>query len=138
MRWADIPFDAPRRTLRQFAAVWIVFFGGLALYWAWWRGHPTAGWVLGALAVTVGPVGLVKPELLRPVFVGWLVLVFPIGWLISHVLLGVLYYGMFTPLALVFRLMGRDPLVRRERPNTESYWVPKPAVADVRRYYRQY
>jgi hypothetical protein len=52
--------------------------------------------------------------------------------------LGLLYYGIFTPLALVFRLKGRDPLMRFRRPETQSYWIPKPAITDLRRYYRQF
>src|SRR5262245_59316011 len=100
MRWADIPFDASHRTLRQFAALCIVFFGALACYWGLWRHSPTAGLVLGVLAVAVGGLGLVKPEAVRPVFAAWLVVAFPIGWTVSHLLLAVLYYGLFTPLAL--------------------------------------
>src|SRR5262245_11252497 len=138
MRWADIPFDASHRTLRQFAGLWIVFFGALACYWGLGRDSPTAGVVLGVLALTVGVLGLVRPEAVRPVFAAWLVLAFPVGWAVSHLLLAVLYYGLFTPLALAFRLAGRDLLMRHRRPETESYWLPKPAVADLRRYYRQF
>ena len=32
MQWSDIQFDPPRKTLRQFAGLWLVFFGGLALW----------------------------------------------------------------------------------------------------------
>lgn len=138
MRWADIPFDAPRKTVRQFAGLWLVALGALACYWGWWREHTTVGWVLLVLAVTVGPLGLVAPHLIRPVWMASLVVTFPIGWLLSRVLLGVLYYGLFTPFALVFRLIGRDPLARHNRPASETYWVPKPAIVDLRRYYRQF
>src|SRR5687768_8935989 len=105
MRWSDIPFDPSPRMLRQFAGLWIVFFGGLACWHGFVRGNTTVALVLGALAVTLGPLGLVLPRALRPVFVGWMILVLPIGWVVSHVLLAVLFYGLFTPLALVFRLI---------------------------------
>ncbi len=134
MRWSDIPFDASRKTLRQFAGLWIVFFGALAA-WQAWRGNSTWGVVW---ALVVGPLGLAKPDVIRPIFVGWMVVAFPIGWTISRLILGLLYYVVFTPLALAFRLTGRDILVRRERPVGDTYWIPKPAVADVRRYYRQF
>ncbi len=138
MQWSDIPFDATKKTLRQFAGLWIVFFGGLALYWGPYKGYPTAGWILGAVALTMGPLGLVMPSLIRPIFVGWMVLAFPIGWLISRIVLGILYYGVFTPLSLIFRLQGRDALARRKRPEAASYWIAKPVITDVRRYYRQF
>lgn len=138
MRWADIPFDASQRTLRQFAGLWLGALCALACYWGWWRGYPTTGWILAALAVTIGPLGLLAPHLIRPVWAASLIVTFPIGWLLSRVLLGVLYYGLFTPFALVFRLIGRDSLARHRRPTGETYWIPKPAITDLRRYYRQF
>ena len=74
---------------------------------------------------------------MRPVFVGWMMLAFPLSWLVSHIALAIVFYGFFTPLALVFRLSGRDPLALKRR-NTESYWQPRPQATDVRRYFRQF
>lgn len=138
MRWADIPFDATTRTLRQFAGIWLVFLGGLAVYWGWYRGYTMAGWILAALAGTIGPLGLLAPQLIRPIWMASLIVTFPIGWVVSRVLIGILFYGVFTPFALVFRLIGRDALQRHSKPGGDTYWVPKPAVADVGRYYRQF
>ena len=39
MHWSDIQFDPPRKTLRQFAGLWLVFFGGMALWQGLVRGH---------------------------------------------------------------------------------------------------
>jgi len=129
MRFSDLPLNPSARTLRQFAGLWILFFGGLACW------HTSIVWALVAL---LGMPGLVWPAVLRPIFVGWMVLVFPIGWVMSRVLLGVLFYGLFTPLAIAFRLGGRDTLRRRARPEGDSYWVPKPSVSEVSRYFRQF
>jgi hypothetical protein len=63
---------------------------------------------------------------------------FPIGWTVSRVLLAVLFYGLFTPLAVLFRLMRRDLLVLRRPEEQESYWVHKPVVTDMRRYTRAF
>jgi hypothetical protein len=138
MRWADIPFDASQRTLRQFAGLWLIFLCGLAFYWGYWREFTLVGWILAIVGVTFGTLGLLSPQAMRPIWVGALVVTFPIGWTVTHILLAVLYYGMFTPLALVFRLIGRDLLARHHAPETDTYWTPKPAVTDVRRYYRQF
>ena len=88
-------------------------------------------------ALIVGSLGIVHPALLRPVFVASLIVTFPLGWLISHVLLFVIFFGIFTPLAIVFRLLGRDALALRFRPQYKSYWTDKPASGDVRSYFRQ-
>ncbi len=65
-------------------------------------------------------------------------LAFPIGWVISHVILALVFYGLFTPLALVFRLIGRDALVLRRSPSARGYWQPRPQVTDPRRYLKQF
>jgi hypothetical protein len=138
MRWSDIPFSPPPRTLRQFAALWLAFFGGMAAWQGIMRGRVGIAAGLAALALVVGGLGLARPALVRPIFVGWMVLAFPIGWTVSLVLLGLVYYGLFTPIALAFRLTGRDALRLRPRPGDATYWTPRPAVADIRRYFRQF
>ncbi len=138
MRWSDIPFDPPRKTLRQFAGLWLAFFGGMALWQGLVKGHAGPGLSLAALALTVGLAGLARPEWMRFVYVGWMVLAFPIGWTASQVMLAIMFFGLFTPIGLVFRLIGRDALQRDRQPGRESYWEPKQAPADLRRYFKQF
>ena len=138
MRWSDIPFNPERKTLRQFAGLWLLFFGGLAVLQGLVRGNMTLAAVFAALALTIGPLGLIWPLLLRPIFVGWMILAFPIGWTVSQLILGVMFYGLFTPIGLFFRLIGRDALNRKRRPELETYWEPKPGTIDPRRYLKQY
>jgi hypothetical protein len=138
MQWSDIPFDPPRKTLRQFAGLWLASFGGIAVWQALVKGHVALGLSLAALALTIGLLGLTRPERVRLIFVGWMVLAFPIGWTVSQVMLALMFYGLFAPIGLVFRLIGRDPL-RRARPSgRESYWDPKPAPTDLGRYFKQF
>ncbi|HUY36637.1 MAG TPA: SxtJ family membrane protein [Pirellulales bacterium] len=137
MQWSDISFSPRPRALRQFAVSWIVFFTVLAAWHGAWRGRTELGLTLLALALAIGPLGLIRPRAIRPIYVGWMVLAFPIGWLVSSILLAIVYYGIFTPIALVFRLLGRDALGRRTR-KTDTYWQPKRPVTDVRGYFRQF
>jgi Saxitoxin biosynthesis operon protein SxtJ len=138
MNWSDLPRDPSPRLLRQFAALCLVFFGGAAVWQGAVRGRVELAAVLAALAVTIGPLGLVKPRAVRPIFVGWVVLVFPLNWLVSHLFLGLIYYGLFTPTGLLFRLMGRDVLLRQRPSDRPTYWSPKPQPDDVRRYFSQF
>ena len=87
MQWSDLPLNPDRKTLRQFAGIWLVFFGGLAILEAFGRGRTNLGISIGALALVVGVAGLVRPEWVRLIFVGWMVLAFPIGWTISQLML---------------------------------------------------
>jgi hypothetical protein len=138
MHWSDIDFRPSSKKLRQFAGLWLMFFGGFACQQAFLRGNATAAIVLGVLAVVVGGLGLALPAAVRPIYVAWMVLAFPIGWVVSRVILAVMFYGIFTPFALVFRLAGRDALGLARRAAVDTYWTPKPMPADVRRYFRQF
>lgn len=138
MTWADIQRNPSIKTLRQFAGVWLVFFLALAAYQGWYRNKPGWGLGLAVLAVVVGGPGLLFPKILRPIYVGWMMLVFPIGWTVSQIMLLLMFYGIITPIAFVLRLKGRDPLARKRAPDRPSFWIPKETPADLRRYFRQY
>ena len=62
----------------------------------------------------------------------------PLGLTVSFTLMAVFYYLLLTPLALVFRLMGRDPLNRRFDPHASSYWQPHQQTVDKNRYFQQF
>ena len=138
MKWSDIPRNPSRKMLRQFAGAWLVFF----LCWAAWmgfkKGNAGPGSALAVVAVVVGVAGLIKPSLLRWIFVAWMVLAFPIGWLISLVMLLILFYGVFTPVALLLRWRGRDALRLKQPASGTSFWLDKHTPLDVRSYFRQY
>ena len=131
-------FEPTERMLRQFAGIWVVFFGSIAAWQELHHHRHVLAIVLAVLAVTVGPLGLAWPRILRPVFIAWMALVYPIGWTVSRIVLGVIFYGMFTPLAWVFRLVGRDVLVLKSQPTAATYWRPKPSAADESQYLRQF
>ena len=102
------------------------------------KAHTVLGLSLAALALTVSAVGLTRPEWVRFIYVGWMVLAFPIGWTVSQVMLALMFFGLFAPFGLVFRLIGRDPLQRTRPSGRESYWEPKPTPTDLKRYFKQF
>src|SRR5262249_15578768 len=129
MTWSDISWNPPARTLRQFAVLWLAFFGGLAVWHAVVHGRQGLGWGLGGVAVVVAAPGLFWPRVLKPLFIGCSVATFPIGWLVSRLVLAGMFFGVLTPVALLFRWAGRDVLRVRRAENTETYWLPKPQAA---------
>ena len=138
MRWSDLPLKPSPRTLRQFAGLWILFFGGLAAWHGLVRGHERTAIVLALLAVTIGPAGLLAPALIRPIFVAWLVIGFPIGWTLSRVLLLVMFFGVMLPVAWLFKLRGRDNLRLARPAGQSSRWASKPMPGEAASYFRQY
>jgi hypothetical protein len=126
------------KTLEQFSQ-WAMFFLGMVLCpLEVYRGHARAALALWAAAVVIRLVGLGRPGWLRPIFVGLTLLSWPIGVVVSYSTLAVIYYLIFTPVALVFRLIGRDALQRRFEPESKSYWETYQPNRGLARYLRQF
>ena len=110
MLWSDIDFYPPDRKLRTFAGLF--FTAATAL--AGWQGWNHERWLIGSLLFVAGGfvamAGLAKPSAVRPVYATLMATSFPMGWVTSHLLLAIVYFGLFTPLAILFRLIGRDAL----------------------------
>lgn len=125
------------RTLRQFAALCLVLFGAAA-GWHLSRGHAGRALLFGGIALGVGPLGLLAPNAIRFLYSTLLVITRPIGAVVTRLVLGALFYGLFTPVAQLFRFLGRDPLGRRPDASRATYWKSRPDTTDVRRYLRQF
>jgi hypothetical protein len=124
------------RILRQFAGMWVVLFSALA-YWKGILADDSFWTIRLGLGIVPGLLGLAFPAFIRPLFVFLMAITFPIGLVVSNVILGLMYYGIITPVGLFFRLIGRDALARKFPTNADTYWCPKPQPADLRSYFRQ-
>jgi hypothetical protein len=138
MKLTEIDLRPTNRVLRQFAAAWLIVLGVLGANQWLLRGNPRGGFALVAVAVVVGAIGLLRPQTIRWIFVACTIAAFPLGWVVSQVMLLVLFVMVVTPVAVLFKITGRDRLWRRRTPERPTYWKPKTAIHDVRRYLRQY
>ena len=137
MQWSEVTKAPPPKMLRQFAGLSLVVFGGLAA-WRLWHGQTgVVTNVLAIFAVLVGVTGLIAPALVRPIYTGWMIVAFPIGWTVSKIALGLMFFLVFLPVALVFRITGRDAL-RLKRTSGGSYWLAKPASRSGEEYLRRF
>ena len=94
----------------------------------WWALVP------GALLVFVA---LIAPGFLGPVQRVWMRAADALGWVNTRILLGVVFYGLITPMGCVMRLLGNDPLQRRYEPGIDSYRVvkrPRPGAHMTRQF----
>lgn len=71
-------------------------------------------------------------------FVALSVVAVPIGFVVSHVLIALIYYLVFTPIGLFFRLLGRDPLHRRPDRDAPSYWHERGPMRPKSSYFKLY
>jgi hypothetical protein len=72
-----------------------------------------------AIAITIG-----YPRILRPLNEGWQRLGKLLGMVVSPIVLGVIFFGLLTPLAAILRMCGRDELHLQRRP-VSSYWIDR-------------
>lgn len=125
------------KDLRVFATLWLIFLGGLG-FMAQRGDHPNLALVLWSLAALGGVVGWVVPRSIRLLYLGAVYLTFPIGFVVSHLILAIVYFLVLTPIGLLMRALGRDPLERRFEPNRATYWKPKTESRPPASYLKQH
>lgn len=81
---------------------------------------------------------LIAPKLLRPLNNGWYELGLFLGRFVSPIVLGILFFIVITPVAIVTRLARRDTL-RLRKQSTDSYWIDrKPPGPDPESFKQQF
>ena len=131
------------RIIGQFA--WFAVVGLPLIAWFVLRlfGAFSFGHIAFLVAAGVGVLQLVLflagvKAVSRALFVGLSVAFVPIGFVISHVLMMLIYYLVLTPIALVFRLIGRDVIGKRIERDKATYWHERPGVRPPASYFKLY
>jgi len=124
--------DTELRTFAFTLSCALGFLGGLVL----WRKGET-GFILWVIGMVILSMGLLKPRLLGPIHRGWMGMSFLMGFFMTHLILALMYYLVFTPVALVMRALGKDPLRRRHDHNVTSYWIRRPRTEFPRESYER-
>jgi hypothetical protein len=139
MALIELNLNPTRSQLRQFAGIWFPAFWAVVGGMLWYRTGvlPTVVIVLWVVAAVISLAGIINPRWIRPVFITWMRLAYPIGWTVSHLMLAIIYYLAITPIGVLMRLMGRDPMQRRLDRQAPTYWVPHNPGGDMARYFRQ-
>jgi Saxitoxin biosynthesis operon protein SxtJ len=125
-----------RRQLRDFGLLVGGIFGVIGLWPLLWRQQSPRLWAL-ALAVALVLPALVAPPILAPAYRAWMKLAEVLAWVNTRIVLGVVFYGVVTPIGLVMRLTGRDPMRRQFDQAGETYRVrctPRPASHLLRQF----
>lgn len=139
MALMEINCDPTPRQVRQFALLWLPGFCFLLAALCVWRwDSPTAAWLFIASGVASIVAGRLQPGLMRVVFLAWMWAAFPIGWVVSHVLMAAIFFLVITPIGLTMRLLGRDPLSRGFDRTATTYWTPRRQDVDEASYFRQF
>ncbi|MCC7390260.1 MAG: hypothetical protein IT431_16010 [Phycisphaerales bacterium] len=114
---------------------------GLFALWAIGRGAAALPdtVLVGCAGVGLAGAGLTLAS--RPrgaaLYRAWMLGAMPIGWVLSHAMMLAVFYGVVTPVGLLVRAAGRDPMTRRFDRSAGSYWVKHEPGADPGRYFKQ-
>ena len=121
---------APEGSDRGFGIVFAVVFAIVGC-WPLIHDTPPRWWAL-AVAATFALVAFIRPQLLHPLNRVWLAFGRLLHRIVSPVVMGAIYFLCVTPTGLIMRLLGKDVLGRKRRPDQSSYWIvrdqPPPAA----------
>jgi hypothetical protein len=125
-----------RRQLAVFGLAWLVFLGlwGWAL---WSRGRHAAAEVLWIAGAVVPLAEHVRSGVLRVVYLALSYVTYPIGYVVSYVVLAAVYFLALAPIGLTMRLFRHDPLSRRPDPKAKSYWSAREPAKSAEHYFNQ-
>jgi hypothetical protein len=88
-----------------------------------WRGRETIAYVTGTLSVLLMVGGIVVPTKLGPIERAWMAMAHRISKVTTPLIMGIVYFLVLTPIGLVMRALGRNPLVHPRRKT--SFWVDR-------------
>lgn len=124
--------------LRQFGAILALVAIGSGITQFLRHGRPVLGGTLLGIGLVAALLSLWRPTALRIVFTTAMVCAFPIGFVVSQILLALMFWLVFLPIGICLKLAGRDPLALKRPTTNRSFWEPKTTPTDLRRYLRQY
>ena len=129
--------QATPKNLKSFGLI----LGGILLAIAatgWWKGRTSYPyWLLAGLPIFF--VGAFCPIILRPLYKAWMSVAMLIGWVLTRVILTVLFYAIMTPLGIINRLAGKNILA--DKPNNQSattYWIKRTTQNAKEQYENQF
>jgi hypothetical protein len=138
MSLVEINWNPEKKELRKFGLIAIVVLGaagiilrfgfGVADIWAL---------MLAGTGLCICLITLVSAKAARIIYLGLTFAALPIGFVMSILLMGAFYFLVLTPVGLVFKLLGRDPLERKFMPDTPTYWTPHQKTRDPEQYFHQ-
>ncbi len=115
--------ELDKKGLREFSlafgVVFVIIFG-LFFPWLLERDWPVWPWVIAA---PLWALALVRPLWLRPVYRVWMRFGLLASRVMTPLVLGIVFFVMISPMALVMRLIGKDPMRRALDPKQTSYRV---------------
>jgi hypothetical protein len=112
------------KELRSFGLLVGAVFGVIGIWPLLLRGEELRLWAIG-VGGTLMLLGGVLPGVLAPVHKIWMQVGHLLGWINTRILLSLVFYGLVTPMGILFRIMGKDVMLRAFAQDSPTYRVLK-------------
>jgi hypothetical protein len=124
---------ATDKDVRKFGIMFSIIFLLLIAY-SLYKGSELWKWFAGGSAFFLF-TGLFLRKILRPIYIGWMKFALVLAWVNTRIILGLAYFGVFSPASLIMKLFRKDTMAMRIDKNARTYWVKRePAPIDQKRY----
>ena len=139
MSMIEINWNPKKKELRDFGLIAIIATILLSLL-LYFLKHLAIQWILIILGTGffIFLSSLISTKLTRIIYLGLTLLTFPIGYVVSFVVMTIFYFLIITPVGLVFKLAGKDPLHRNFDHDAKSYWQKRQSPDKIDRYFHQF
>jgi len=137
MALIEINLNPSHKDLKYFGFIMLVLFALLGGAVQWSSGSFIVSATLWGIGAGFFAIYYLVRSLRLPLYRGWIKLIYPIGWTLSHLLFGVIYFLIMTPVGLLTRLFGHDAM-RRAVDKRGSYWLTRKSETDMARYFKQF
>ncbi len=119
-------YQADRKELKRFGLLVGGILSAIGLWLITAEGIGRQVWLV-VLGVSLVLLGLLLPGALGPVYRVWMRVGHVLGWINTRIILGVIFYGLITPMGLIMRMLGKDSMRRVLIREAHSYRVARTA-----------
>lgn len=128
--------SANKRELKNFALTIGLVLSILSIFF-WYKGNATYYWYL-LTGIVLVLIGFIVPFLLKPFYYPWMSFAIILGFVMTRLILTVFYFLVITPVGLLMRSFGKDPLNRKIDKNSKTYWLKKEYLIKDRSRFEKY
>ena len=91
---------------------------------------------LAIVALVLIILGAIVPLLLKPIYLTWMIFAVILGWIMTRVILSLVFYLIMTPIGLITRIMGEDFLSLKNI-SSNSYWNNRDSSTELNQDYEK-
>lgn len=114
--------EATPKQLRSFGLLVGAIFAVISLWPVVWHGETLRIWAIIVAGVLAVPA-VIMPKSLKLIYRGWMAIGDVLGWINTRIILGIVFYGVVTPIGTFRRWRGYDPMRRGWDAQAETYRV---------------